>query len=1044
MSSNSKNRAIRLAVLASWGAAWACAQSFTVQPVVTNLSHSTARVTFIVSSAPSNADVQWSTDLSFSNSASVAVNTPAPVTGSAVLVSLAPGTTYNLRARLNAGAVVSNTIQFTTPPEPAIHPAQPMAPAAVDVSMPPAAPNASEYHPSTNPSGRRITVAADCSDLGTKTGWLSALPATSDTFEVVIPAGTLCDGQFTFPARANHAGWVVVRSSAAGTSVFPPEGVRWTPNWPAAATLATFQTNALVYNIPYYADYSWKDRTDCGMDGEDGLMAIYQFTMETGVLGLLRCSSAYAPYAGPNAITNIVGPTPFTITAPGNTVSNGDVIRITANGLLSPDRAYVVFNKSGDTFQVTPNGVIGGGSFNAGLNPVFTLQPVYKVLPHTAAAADPSGGCTAGAFHWNTSAQRLWWCRDDGWQRYNLFSFTNSSELQAAITVGANARRYRFIGLEVRPKRYPAPLPAGWMTVTPAGSAYQASVSHLMYVSSGASEIVVDRSYLRGLEHPHRLRYAVSGYLKNSAVISSYIDEVAWWRASGYSQTESSGGINLWNESRGFLSHNNYIAVAGIHLFAPDQGVTGPMPGDIAVTRNTFKQYPKWRRGDPANADVNFTHRNQIECKQCERLKIEGNVFDYGYSSLTAGQFVLMTPRCGSTTMTAASIASFNGGVLTTTAAHGFYPGSVVYVTGTGSAHDGLWEVASTNCPGACTQLTLLGNVTGSGSGGSVQMRQTHKGIRDVDIRNNLFYQGVETLRVAGSDAACSNTRLIPTQRVALVNNLVVDTDIRSFATGGRVDQFGTFAAGDFGARSVYIMGNVEDVTVANNTFYAQRGNMPFLLYAEQGNEGLDLRNNLYQWNGFGGLTAMGGNTGTPVWGNAGLDGTWRRGGAPSHNVKNNVICCGLSANAANHPATTRWPATEDAVRWMKPGPASPFEFRLRHDSPYISAGAHRSTEDRDTGVNADELEQRTGRVRNVRARAVAASSAVVSYLAPDAAACTVEYGTSPVWGTGTRIGDGGGARVRNVPVASLSPGTIYHYRVLCEVEQPSGWFRTP
>ncbi|MDX2153917.1 MAG: hypothetical protein SFV54_24465 [Bryobacteraceae bacterium] len=1038
-----RNARLFLGCLLLGGGSVLSAQTFTVQPKATNISHSTARVTFTLSGAPTNADVQWSTDLSFSNTVSAAVNTASPVTGTAILTTLIPGTTYNVRARLNTGAIVSSTIQFTTPAEPAVHPSLPVPPAEVDITLPPSAPNAAEYHPTTNPAGRRITVASDCSDLSTKLGWLSGLPATTDTFDFVLPAGALCEGQFTFPARTNHTGWVLVRSSAAGTSAFPPEGVRWTPKWPVASTLATFQTNALVYSLPQYADYGWKDRTNCNSDGEDGPLAIYQFTMDNGVLGLLRCSMSYPAYAGPNAITNITGPTPLTITAPGNTLNNGDVIRVTANGAISPDRGYVVYNKSGDTFNLTPNGWIGGGSFNPALNPTFTLHPVYKAWPHIASTADPTGPCTVGTVHWNTSAQRFWWCREDGWQRYTLFSSINQTEQQAAITVASNARRYRFIGLEVRSKRYPLPLPAGWMSPTPDGSAYQASVSHLIYVGTGASEIIVDRSYLHGFEHPHRLRYAVSGYLKNSAVIGSYIDEIAWGRSSGYSQTESSGGINLWNESSGFLARNNYIAVAGIHFFAPDQGVSGPMAGDITLYRNTFKQYPKWRRGDPANPSVNFTHRNHIECKHCERLKVEGNTFDYGYSSLTAGQFVLMTPRCGNATMTAITIASFNNGVITTSANHSLYPGAVVLVSGTGGGHDGLWEVESTNCP-TCTQLTLKGVVSGAGTGGSIQMRQSHKGIRDVDVRNNFFYQGAETLRVAGSDTSCSNLRLLPTQRVAMANNLVVDTDIRSFSGGGRVDQYGTFLNGDFGARSVYIMGNVEDVTVINNSFYSQRGNMPFLLFAEPGNEGLRLDNNIYQWNGGGTLSALGGNVGGTTFGTAGLNGTWRRGINPSYTANNNVICCNLGSSAGSYPPTTRWPSSEAEVFWMKPGLVQPFDFHLRHESPYISAGASHGTDNRDLGVNIDLLEQSLGRVRNLRARSVTSGSAVVSYLAPDSAACTVEYGVSPTWGIGSRVADGGGPRVRNVPLAPLTPGTLYHYRVLCEAEQPSGWFRTP
>jgi len=102
------------------------------------------------------------------------------------------------------------------------------------------------------------------------------------------------------------------------------------------------------------------------------------------------------------------------------------------------------------------------------------------------------------------------------------------------------------------------------------------------------------------------------------------------------------------------------------------------------------------------------------------------------------------------------------------------------------------------------------------------------------------------------------------------------------------------------------------------------------------------------------------------------------------------------------------------------------------------------ATDELDVGANIDLLETTQGRVYPVVfPHATTTSGATVSYRAPDSEACTVEYGTSPVWGTGAREPDGGGDRERNVELTGLNSETLYYYRVLCAVEQLSGDFKT-
>ena len=119
-------------------------------------------------------------------------------------------------------------------------------------------------------------------------------------------------------------------------------------------------------------------------------------------------------------------------------------------------------------------------------------------------------------------------------------------------------------------------------------------------------------------------------------------------------------------------------------------------------------------------------------------------------------------------------------------------------------------------------------------------------------------------------------------------------------------------------------------------------------------------------------------------------------------------------------------------------------DFRLKSSSLYASGGAGRGSDDKNLGADADAIDEAVGKVKNVRVREILSSGATLSYTAPDTDACSVEYGPSAAWGTGSRSSDGGGYKGRNVTLGGLSGGTTYYYRVLCAAEQPSGSFRTP
>ena len=70
------------------------------------------------------------------------------------------------------------------------------------------------------------------------------------------------------------------------------------------------------------------------------------------------------------------------------------------------------------------------------------------------------------------------------------------------------------------------------------------------------------------------------------------------------------------------------------------------------------------------------------------------------------------------------------------------------------------------------------------------------------------------------------------------------------------------------------------------------------------------------------------------------------------------------------------------------------------------------------------------GQVSSVQTTGITATSATVSFLAPDAIGCPVDVGTDPGFATYTRIADAGGSRNRSVPVGPLVTKTQYFFRI--------------
>jgi hypothetical protein len=116
--------------------------------------------------------------------------------------------------------------------------------------------------------------------------------------------------------------------------------------------------------------------------------------------------------------------------------------------------------------------------------------------------------------------------------------------------------------------------------------------------------------------------------------------------------------------------------------------------------------------------------------------------------------------------------------------------------------------------------------------------------------------------------------------------------------------------------------------------------------------------------------------------------------------------------------------------------------FQLRSVSPYVSGGTGHASDGFDLGPDTLKQCAQQGCVQNVRARSVGRTSAIVSFVAPDAVGCTVDVSPNGLT-TFNRIANSGGSRVQDVPLSGLTAASTYTYRVNCAVQQPVRSFST-
>jgi len=314
-------------------------------------------------------------------------------------------------------------------------------------------------------------------------------------------------------------------------------------------------------------------------------------------------------------------------------------------------------------------------------------------------------------------------------------------------------------------------------------------------------------------------------------------------------------------------------------------------------------------------------------------------------------------------------------------------------------------------------------------------------GITDVDAQHNTFKHGPGLMNVPQVING-GGIQTKPTNRFRFRNNLAWDIGSSSYwvPQGGASAPTGWVFEGPAGG---------EDVIVDHNTIVGNTGRAPAVFWVFDSNvEGVQVTNNFFYLSSGNQGVAQDGDTATNacsnLYGKALADCKF----TPSYVWSNNVM---MSPDANQATVQNWWPSLHNYIPsdmslnstgWLN---YSKQDFHVT--SKYCSGCTSPANDSKDVGADLEALHVAQGKVTlvGVPEAHLGSTSATVSFVAPDSMGCPVDYSASdPSVITGfTRVSDAGGVRPRNISLTGLTAATVYHYRVNCAVEQPTGQFRT-
>lgn len=204
-----------------------------------------------------------------------------------------------------------------------------------------------------------------------------------------------------------------------------------------------------------------------------------------------------------------------------------------------------------------------------------------------------------------------------------------------AIRTEPQAHHYRLVGLEI--------------TVAPFVTEHYGTVNLGEGGTAQSTEtaiphhLIIDRCYVHGHDGATVMKYGVRLDCAFGAVIDSH---VAQYHSVGF-DAQAISGINGPGP---FVIENNYLEGSGENIMfgggAPS--ISGLVPTDIVIRRNTLSKPMSWRVGHATYAGTHWTIKNLFELKTGRRVLVEGNHLETCWADLPIGQSgyaILLTVR---------------------------------------------------------------------------------------------------------------------------------------------------------------------------------------------------------------------------------------------------------------------------------------------------------------------------------------------------------------------------------------------------------------
>jgi hypothetical protein len=916
--------AVRILILPVWLVIAVQAQPKIVHgPVIDAITYSSARITWITD-VPSSTFIRFGQSTSYDGETTGVKNVAVH---SWYLSGLAAATTYHFQVcSQENGETCSEDHNFTTGEAPPVVPAEPEPPRQyVETSMP-----SGDY-------GDPFLVDSNCSNLPSILQAISELSGDLN-YELLIPARTTCRGQFVFPNRPHHSGWIVVKAAGLDSG-FPDEGVRVTDD--AVSRMAVFQTDALPasrYALAYLP-------AACSPG------ALFWASNAPG-MALFVCQGQGDSH-GEKPITGAASSDGIVLTVPGHGYASGNAVKVAGTG-MGIDSTWRITVIDENTFAL--DGSRAAGSFN-GSGSVRRIDS-WTQAPHRSGTELPEG-CSVDEWFFRTdispNTEALYWCTAPGeWTRFRSIN-TSDARNFAAIQFATDARRYRFIGIEVTHNPVPNPPPAAWSE----RDYNQAMFGSLVYTKASNSHIIFDRCDIHGLDYPARLAHGIDLEGSHVALIHSRVHKITRWQERADGGNLESIAINIGDGPGPGKIENNLLEAIGITVFFPDGGYTEIPAADYEFRKNWFHHPDRYLFGSWENVSgKNYKNRHLFELKRGRRMVLEGNTFDGNWADGNQGAMIMLSPRPGSSS--SRTITHIENGTFTVSSgSEVFQPGNIVYISGSGDAnHDGLWKIERAI---DSRTYTLESPPAGSGSTGKVVAVASDIQISDIDVRHNVFRNGPNLLWIlghqdSGGSGGFLNTKT--TQRIRLFNNLIYGMDARAADNGGRISPIGLSRNGRSGI-AVWASGGMEDLIIRKNTMFDFKGILPSLMAfdsaANGAHAGLEIRDNIF--------TAV-----SPViaqmsgkgFGVEALDRQWTAHPEPRWTVRNNVFCCEPRNGSQRMPDKNVWFDSDSAIGFQD---IIGRNFRLLDISP-VKAGRKCfddsedcTTSGSDAGVDMDMLE---------------------------------------------------------------------------------------